>query len=179
MGYFDGITSEKFFERFTGNVKVHVTGQYNALSKTTEEMLRMYTTEGPGLTEQQIKEYSRVLYNPTKSERNKLVMLLELQLQHLDDSYFASSMEGDFCMWTVHLADKLVRGDGLTVNDVHTLDGILTQLESGAYSDDEKLELDIQTLVKGRGLIDVFGRDGLAERIRFSGADSIFTTVLC
>ena len=122
------------WSRFAGNVRRYMGPRdyrsegADPYSASSLEMHMSYARpEIQAISDDQAGRWSRPTpEQPTEEQRDAILRVMDWALAFDDTSYFASSMEGDFCLWNVHLAAKTERGDAFTAGDwqsVHYLCG--------------------------------------------------------
>lgn len=142
--------------------------------------------DGHGITKQQADEFSVPTgLQPTQEQYDVLLDIIRVYLKNLDQQYFFSSMEGDYCDWTINTAGRIERREPLIVADWQTVLGILsTWKDDLVYSDlpenAEGFFIDHCLKVEeARDLMRKISDLAIMASEQFGGAPSIFNTVLC
>lgn len=173
------------WSKFAGNVKRHSKeiGIGTEFPLTTREMHARYAPEGgPDEDEEasdrelswnQVEEFSKpALDQPNDAQRSHMLWAMIKKMERDDQAYFYESMEGDYCDWTIHLADKLDRGLPLTAGDWQTFCFVETMVKNG----DEELGAQEEAEVLLNNLRS-YGVMEIAKK--YENTETIFNTLLC
>ena len=173
---------------FTGNVKVH---KVDTLGKTTRELLEMYVNNEPfpegadpefsfRLTSQ-IADGFTVPTFPQPDSVMRLAMMdaVMLNLREQDEAFMYSSIEGDFCLWNIHLAEKLDKGNDLCAMDWQHFLYFETMIENNEFEDGDT-ETGPMTQLAAEEILEKLKQPGVMEIAKkYENTKTIFNTILC
>lgn len=151
---------------FGGNV-----AQYSdAIGMSDKEMMEPYIRiSNRDFDETHIERLCRPhLIQPTSLELEALQLVALSVLELKKNQYFYSSMEGDYMLWDIHFAEKVLTGQPFTDNDWDMVRGFRVMAENGEWVDaDQQFTNDLVT-----------EKLKLVRDVRPEG-ESIFDMVLC
>lgn len=169
------------FEKTNGPVAQHMKW---VLGKTDSQMLEPYTLDEDDEPEvaRQRRETAIAWATPAEDQPvdnrmwARLFLLSDAYLTHnLNNQWFYESMEGDYCNWHIHLADKILNRVPLTPGDWVLIRFIsdITFHEQDFTREEAKdnKQLEVLRTTKTKDILEIAKK--------YENADCIFNSILC